>query len=176
MKKRLGILLACILAMNLFPALAEGTDLPENKEGQDYRVSYDNNDLTIGNPTQMNGQFFTALWGSNTSDIDVRQLTAGYNLIRWDGNKSIFRFDHTVVSGATIGDDRDGNRRYLISLYKDLYYSDGTRISAWDYAFSVLLQASPLIVKLGGIPSDLSYLEGYEDYVCCEKGGTSLLL
>ena len=164
MKKWLGILLACILAMNLFPALAEGTDLPENKEGQDYRVSYDNNDLTIGNPTQMNGQFFTALWGSHTSDIDVRQLTAGYNLIRWDGNKSIFRFDHTVVSGATIGDDRDGNRRYLISLYKDLYYSDGTRISAWDYAFSVLLQASPLIEKLGGIPSDLSYLEGYEDY------------
>ena len=109
MKKWLGILLACILAMNLFPALAEGTDLPENKEGQDYRVSYDNNDLTIGNPTQMNGQFFTALWGSHTSDIDVRQLTAGYNLIRWDGNKSIFRFDHTVVSGATIGDDRDGN-------------------------------------------------------------------
>ena len=38
MKKWLGILLACILAMNLFPALAEGTDLPENKEGQDYRA------------------------------------------------------------------------------------------------------------------------------------------
>jgi ABC-type transport system substrate-binding protein len=164
MKKWLGIFLACILVLNLFPALAEGTASPENKEGQDYRVSYDNNDLTIGNPTQMNGQFFTALWGSHTSDIDVRQLTAGYNLIRWDGNKSIFRFDHTVVSGATIGDDQNGNRRYLISLYKDLYYSDGTRISAWDYAFSVLLQASPLIEKLGGIPSDLSYLEGYEDY------------
>ena len=28
----------------------------------------------------------------------------------------------------------------------------------------MLLQASPLIEKLGGIPSDLSYLEGYEDY------------
>lgn len=164
MKKWLGIFLACILVLNLFPALAEGTASPENKEGQDYRVSYDNNDLTIGNPTKMNGQFFTALWGSHTSDIDVRQLTAGYNLIRWDGNKSIFRFDHTVVSGATIGDDQNGNRRYLISLYKDLYYSDGTRISAWDYAFSVLFQASPLIEKLGGIPSDLSYLEGYEDY------------
>ncbi len=164
MKKVLGILLACILVLNLFPALAEGTDSPENAEGQNYRVSYDYNDLTIGNPTQMNGQFFTALWGSNTSDIDVRQLTAGYNLIRWDGAKSVFRFDHTVVSGATIGDDRDGNRRYLISLYKDLYYSDGTRINAWDYAFSVLLQASPLIEKLGGIPSDLSYLAGYEDY------------
>lgn len=170
MKKWLGILLACMMILNLVPALAEGADSPENAEEQDYLVSYNYNDLTIGNPTQMNGQFFTALWGSNTSDIDVRQLTAGYNLIRWDGEKSVFRFDHTVVSGATIGDDQNGNRRYLISLYKDLYYSDGTRISAWDYAFSVLLQASPLIEKLGGIPSDLSWLAGYEDYASGRTG------
>ena len=161
MKKWLGILLACILILNLFPAAGEEA---ESEEGQKYWVSYDYNDLKIGNPTRMNGQFFTALWGSNTSDIDVRQLVTGYNLIRWDGDMSVFRFDHTVVSGAAIGDDQDGNRRYLVSLYKDLYYSDGTRINAWDYAFSVLFQASPLIEKLGGIPADLSYLAGYEDY------------
>ena len=172
MKKYLGFLLACILILNLFPALGEEADSSENAEGQGYLVSYDYDDLTIGNPTRMNGQFFTALWGSNTSDIDVRQLITGYNLIRWDGDLSVFRFDHTVVSGAAIGDDQDGNRRYLVSLYKDLYYSDGTRINAWDYAFSVLLQASPLIEKLGGIPADLSYLVGYEDYAA---GRTNVL-
>lgn len=164
MKKWIGIFLAVILAINLLPALGEETGSPENAEVQDYLVSYDYNDLTIGNPTKMNGQFFTGLWGSHTSDIDVRQLVTGYNLIRWDGEISVFRFDHTVVSGAAVGDDQEGNRRYLVSLYKDLYYSDGTRINAWDYAFSVLLQASPLIEKLGGIPADLNYLVGYEDY------------
>lgn len=164
MKKWLGILLTFILVLNLFPAIGEEADSAVSAEEQEYWVSYDYNDLTIGNPTQMNGQFFTALWGSNTSDIDVRQLITGYNLIRWDGDMSVFRFDHTVVSGAAIGDDQNGNRRYLVSLYKDLYYSDGTRINAWDYAFSVLFQASPLIEKLGGIPADLSYLVGYEDY------------
>ena len=163
MKKWLGILLACILILNLFPAMGEEAGVT-NTEAQEDQVVYDYNDLVIGNPTQMNGQFFTALWGSHTSDIDVRQLTTGYNLIRWDGETSLFRFDHTVVSGAAIGDDQDGNRRYMISLYKDLYFSDGVRITAWDYAFSVLLQASPLIAKLGGIPADLSYLAGYEDY------------
>ena len=60
----------------------------------------------------------------------------------------------------------------MISLYKDLYFSDGARITAWDYAFSVLLQASPLVEKLGGIPADLSYLVGYEDYAA---GKTSKL-
>ena len=164
MKKWLGILLTGILILNLFSALGEAADPAENPEGQDYWVSYDYNNLLVGNPTPMSGQFFTALWGSNTSDIDVRQLTTGYNLIRWDGETSLFRFDHTVVSGASIGDDQEGNRRYLISLYKDLRYSDGSRINAWDYAFSVLFQASPLIEKLGGIPADLSYLVGYEDY------------
>ena len=162
MKKWLSILLACMLILNLFSALGEEADA--GAEGQEYWVSYDYNDLTIGNPTPMNGQFFTALWGSNTSDIDVRQLVTGYNLIRWDGEISLFRFDHTVVSGAAVGDDQNGDRRYLVSLYKDLYYSDGTRINAWDYAFSVLLQASPLIEKLGGIPADLSFLAGYEEY------------
>ena len=172
MKKYLGFLLACILILNLVSALGEEKDSSEGTEGQGYLVSYDYDDLTIGNPTRMNGQFFTALWGSNTSDIDVRQLITGYNLIRWDGDMSVFRFDHTVVSGAAIGDDQDGNRRYLVSLYKDLYYSDGTRISARDYAFSVLLQASPLIEKLGGIPADLNYLVGYEDYAA---GRTNVL-
>ena len=129
MKKWLGILLACILAFNLFPAAGEEAGIA-NTEAQEEQVVYDYNDLTIGNPTQMNGQFFTALWGSHTSDIDVRQLTAGYNLIRWDGETSLFRFDHTVVSGAAIGDDLDGNRRYMISLYKDLYFSVGTRIDS----------------------------------------------
>lgn len=165
MKKRFGILLACILVLNLFSAaFGEAADSAEGTDEQEYLVSYNYDELTIGNPTQMNGQFFTAVWGSNTSDIDVRQLVTGYSLIRWDGEISVFRFDHTVVSGAAIGDDQNGNRRYLVSLYKDLCYSDGTRISAWDYAFSVLFQASPLIEKLGGIPADLSYLVGYEDY------------
>ena len=120
MKKWLGIILAVILTINLLPALGEDTGSPENAEAQEYLVSYDYNELTIGNPTQMNGQFFTSMWGSHTSDIDVRQLVTGYNLIRWDGEMSVFRFDHTVVSGAAIGDDQDGNRRYLVSLYKDL--------------------------------------------------------
>ena len=164
MKKWFSIFLAVILTINLFPALGEEAGSPENAETQEYLVSYDYNDLTVGNPTKMNGQFFTSLWGNHTSDIDVRQLVTGYNLIRWDGEKSVFRFDHTVVSGAAIGDDQDGNRRYLVSLYKDLYYSDGTQINAWDYVFSVLLQASPLIEKLGGVPANLDYLVGYEDY------------
>ena len=164
MKKWISVLVVLVLALAYIPAIGE-------EESGISWVEYDYNRLTVGNPTKMTGRFFTALWGNSTSDIDVRQLTAGYNLIRWDGDQSIFRFDHTVVSGAAIGDDQDGNRRYLVSLYNDLHYSDGTRITAWDYAFSVLLQASPMIAELGGTPTDLDWLLGYEDYASGSANG-----
>ena len=191
MKKWLSIILVCILTLNALPALgeAEETDASEvgteafddefpedetavfeseapgtSEQEQTIRVEYDYDHLTVGNPTQMNGLFFTDLWGTNTSDIDVRHLVTGYNLVTWDTGNSMFRFDRSVVSGATIGDDQDGNRRYLISLYDDLHYSDGTPVRSWDYAFSVLLQCSPVIASLGGKPANCDYLLGYEDY------------
>ena len=170
MKKWLSIILACMMTLCALPALGEA-EFPEADgatdaaETQDNWVEYDYDHLTVGNPTQMNGMFFTDLWGSNTSDIDVRMLVNGYNLVTWDSDVSMFRFDHSVVSSITAGDDKDGNRRYLISLYDDLHYSDGTPIRTWDYAFSVLLQCDPVIEKLGGKPANYNYLLGYEDYV-----------
>lgn len=182
MKKWLSIILACILTLNVLPALGEteefeedfseaGTEFFEESDAPDSigqeqakRVEYDYDHLTVGNPTQMNGMFFTDLWGTNTSDIDVRHLVTGYSLVKWDTENSMFRFDHSVVNGGSIGDDEDGNRRYLISLYDDLHYSDGTPIQSWDYAFSVLLQCSPVIASLGGKPANFDYLLGYEDY------------
>lgn len=140
----------------------EGAD--GDAEGIAYLVDYDYDRLTVGNPNPMNGKFFTGLWGNNTSDIDVRKLVTGYSLVTWDGDLGSYRFDHSVVTGAVIGDETDGSRRYLISLYDDLTFSDGTPVTAWDYAFSVLLQASPLIRELGGTPARYDYLLGYEEY------------
>ena len=127
-------------------------------------VPYDYDDITVGNPTPLNGQFFTDLWGNATSDTDVRHLVTGYNLAIWDGELSVFRFDHSVVSGALVRDDKDGNRSYLITLYSDLFYSDGTPVTARDYAFTVLFECNPVISELGGHPAVYDYLVGYEDY------------
>lgn len=131
-------------------------------------VPYDYNEITVGNPTPLDGQFFTDLWGNDTSDTDVRHLVTGYDLVKWDSAISMFRFDQSVVSGALITDDPDGNRHYLISLYTDLYFSDGTPINAWSYAFSILLQGSPLIKELDGNPAAFTYLMGYEEYASGE--------
>ena len=158
MKKCICILLALILALHACAVFAEAAEEENGQEERDYEH------VTVGNPTKLNGCFFTGMWGSITSDVDVRDLVAGYNLVKWDGGFSIYRFDHSVVSGAVAGTDRDGNRQYHIVLSDDLYFSDGTPVTAWDYAFSVLLQCSPLIADLGGRPEKLDYLLGYEEY------------
>ena len=44
------------------------------------RASGTFDELIVGNPTPMDGKFFTYCWGNATSDIDVRYLIHGYNV------------------------------------------------------------------------------------------------
>ena len=126
-------------------------------------------ELVVGNPTPMDGKFFTGMWGNATSDIDVRSLVHGYYLTMWGYETGLFVHTPNVVSGMLIAEDPEGNRTYTLSLCDDLFYSDGTKITAWDYAFAVLFQAAPEVAETGGLPMDLSYLKGYEEYISGES-------
>jgi ABC-type transport system substrate-binding protein len=59
-------------------------------------------------------------------------------------------------------------KTWTFKLRDDLFFSDGTKITAWDYAFAVLFQAAPEVAETGGLPMDLSYLKGYEEYISGE--------
>ena len=114
--------------------------------------------LTVGNTTPMHGKFFTELWEDVTSDGDVRSLIHGYNLIMWDGKQGMFSFDPSVVSGVVALDNEAGDRSYVLVLYDDLYFSDGTRITARDYAFSFLFCMAKEIAGLDGNPKGMDYI------------------
>ena len=60
------------------------------------------NHITVGNTTNLKGDFFTNMWGNTTSDIDVRLLLHGYNLVRWDGSNGMFTVDPSVVEGIVV--------------------------------------------------------------------------
>ena len=127
-------------------------------------------ELIVGHPTVTKGDFFTELFGNDTADIDVRALIHGYNLVNWDQNQGTYVFDPSVV--ATIGPvevDELGNHTYKMIIYDDLYYSDGTPITAWDYAFSILLMMSPEIEAIGGKIYRAEHLMGYDDYIATRK-------
>ena len=131
------------------------------------------NHATVGNTTRMKGDFFTEMWGNATSDIDVRMLIHGYDLILWDGEQAMYRADPSVVLGLVGTENQEtGDHTYTISLARDLYYSDGTQITAWDYAFSLLFQMAPEIEEIGGIPLRREHIRGATAYA---NGETNVL-
>ena len=153
MKKILAWLMTAImLASCAGAALAEAPAIPLDR-------------LTVGNPTPMRGDFFTNLWGNDTSDMDVRELLHGYDLIYWEGENGLYTTNPTVVEAITALENREGDRTYVLVLHKDLYYSDGSPITAWDYAFTYLFEMAPEVGEIGGRPLRREQFLGYEEYI-----------
>lgn len=148
MKKIVALILSVILLVSGFSFAAE----------RDY------DSLTVGTFTPMTGYFFTDMWGSSTSDIDVRNLLHGYSLVNFDAAQGKFTANETVVSGFVVKENDLKDHVYSIALCDDLKYSDGTPVTAWDYAFTLLLMADPAIAELGGKVHNMNYLKGAEDY------------
>ena len=165
MKKLLAVWLILALLLPV-SGLAESADpaevLPPN-------LNYDYDELVVGATMPMAGAFSFSNWGNSTSDVSVRKLIHGYNLVEWDPEKGGFHLNPNVVSGQLVEADANGNHVYHMMLADDLFYSDGTKITAYDYAFSFLLRMSPVIRELGGYPSELNYLVGYDNYISGES-------
>ena len=145
--------------------VTEEAAAPEAEEEPAPLIDYSYEQLDVAVVTPITGNFFNSLWGTNSSDVDVSFLLHGYNLVHWQGNDGVFLPDETVVSGISGTTDADGNRTFTISLYSDLAYSNGTPITAWDYAFSTLLTMAPEAEAIGGMVKRPEYILGYEDYI-----------
>ena len=156
MRKWIALLLALCLALGAAAASAGG----EINWTAETRAR-----LKVGNPTAMRGRFFTSMWGGTTSDLDVQDLLHACSPVRYDIDASQFVFDTSVVQEAVILNDPEGNRTYLLALYDDMKWSDGTRITAYDYAFSILLCMDPAVAETGGTPMDFSWICGAEEYL-----------
>ena len=165
MKKLLAV---CLILMLLLPVggLAEGTaEVPEISEKLPVNLNYDYDELVVGTTMPMYGAFSFGNWGNAGSDVDVRKLIHGCNLVMWDSAEGGFVLDPSVVSGSLVESDANGDHVYNLILRDDPFYSDGTPITAYDYAFSFLLRMSPVISELGGNPSQMNFLVGYDDYI-----------
>lgn len=144
-------------------AQQEETERPE----ADTRPEVGAQDLTklvVGSTTQMSGHFLGDIWGNNTADIDVRTLVHGYDVVAWTQD-AMYTVDPSVVATATVVDDAEGNRTYVLQLQRGLMYNDSTPVTARDYVFSLLLRGAPQIAQIGGETAGVAHIVGYEDYV-----------
>lgn len=148
MKRIMACFLALVLAFCTVGAMAAGR---ENK-------------LVVGSTTPLSGNFFSPAFGSNTSDLDVQTLLHGYHLVKWNGDEGGYVLNDRVVTSLVKTEDSQGNRTYTLTLCEDLRYSDGTPITARDYAFSILLNASAQMAEIGGAADGGACLLGAADY------------
>jgi len=150
MKKRLAIMIVAILMFScIAPAWTEETLEPLS--------------LTVGVTTKMSGFFFTGKWGTNSADVDLRELIHGYNTISWEASGD-YAVDTTVVRQLDAYEE-GGNKRYRIAFNEGLAYNDGSPVTAWDYAFSAMLVSSAEFAALGGAPTEMSWLLGYDTFL-----------
>ncbi len=173
LQKLLCLLLSLLLltqAPLLALAEAEEPDEAEETAAMDEAEEYvAPEELIVGHPTVTKGDFFTEMFGNDTADIDVRALIHGYNLVNWDQNQGVYVMDPSVVTEYQVTIDDLGNKTYRMLLADDLFYSDGTPITAWDYAFSILLMMSPEVEEIGGKIYRAEHLLGYDEYIATRK-------
>ena len=119
----------------------DGEEIEDEEEEQIPWTEYDYDALRVGNPTPMDGKFFTDLWGNATSDIDVRNAIHGYSPTWWD-NQIQFIADHNVVTDVEKTSGENGVT-YTFTLQQDLTYNDGvTPITAREAFFTRAKQPS----------------------------------
>ena len=169
LQRILSMVLSLILLLTWIPAMAEDAEIPADEIAEETAEVEFPDELIVGHPTITNGDFFTEMFGNNTSDIDVRALIHGYNLVNWDQNQGTYVLDPSVVRQAEVLVDDEGNKIYTLTLADNLYYSDGSPITAWDYAFSILLMMSPEIEQIGGKIYRAEHLMGYDAYIATRR-------
>ena len=167
--QKLLCLLLSLLLLAQAPLVALAEDEPEDPDAAAAEEVEFPDELIVGHPTVTKGDFFTELFGNDTADIDVRALIHGYNLVNWDQNQGTYVMDPSVVKEFKVVADELGNKIYQILLWDDLTYSDGTPITAWDYAFSILLMMSPEVEAIGGKIYRAEHLLGYDEYIATRK-------
>ncbi len=151
-----------ILAILLLATTASAQGLPALPEAEP---------VVIGSLTAMSGMFMGPYWGINTTDMDVRRLLHQYNTVvrQPDGHLVV---NDVAVRSLDTALDAQGNRVFTVTLHDDLFFSDGAPVTAKDYLFTLLLEASPLMTNLGATVKDYGYLAGGAAY---QAGDESLL-
>jgi peptide/nickel transport system substrate-binding protein len=95
--------------------------------------------LTVGRPAS-NGNMIAG-WGNSSYDVWIRDLIGAYGTYTTTPEGQII-LDETVVTDLKKNDDFNGNRTYEFTIAQDLVWNDGTKITAQDYVFGILLAAS----------------------------------
>lgn len=147
MRKFITALLAVTLVLGMFGTAFAATDP---------------NTFVVGTPS-MNGDFIED-FGNSAYDASVKRI-----LHRYMPTVAITTGDELIINPTVVKDykaelDEAGNKTYTITLHDDLFWSDGSKITANDYVFGILFRSSPQWLAAGGVTEAGYGLLGYMAY------------
>lgn len=161
MKKTLALLVAVMLFV-CGVACAEETftepEMIQNPVG---------GSITIPVTSAMDANFEKDSYGGG-SDGYSEELIHAYNLAVTNRDGQLL-INPMVVEKMNTTVNEDGSKTYTITLHDDLYFNDGTQITAMNYIAYPLLFTSPIGIASGAYGTAGKYFVGYEDF----KSGAS---
>ncbi len=132
------------------------------QDAQETEETAAGNRIIVGSITPVTGEI-PGYWSSGAGDAFVNRMVSGYATVVYN-QEAVYLVDDTVAEDYSFTENEDGSRTFTVTLRKDLYWSNGERVTASDYVGGVLLFASPLAADLGvqSVPGE--YFLGYEEY------------
>ncbi|MDD3113296.1 MAG: ABC transporter substrate-binding protein [Candidatus Izemoplasmatales bacterium] len=124
-----------------------------------------NDELIVGVP-EMNGEFMTG-FGNSSYDNWIRGLIFGYGTYAVTPGGEVV-LNPTVVEDLEVVENDDDSKTYTFTIADDLLWSDGVPITAADFVFSVLFQASAEWARAGATSAAGQGLLGYDVYATGE--------
>jgi len=121
-----------------------------------------NQTLIVGAP-DLSGNFMAG-FGTNVYDHWVRELINGYNTYTTTPLGDVVLNETVVKTLTTSVDSGTGNKTYTFTLHEDLLWSDNEPLTAKDFVFSVLMQASKEWANVGATSIVGQSLYGYSEY------------
>lgn len=128
-------------------------------------VNAQSDTMVIGVATKAAGYFLSDQWQPNGTDSEIRYLLHGAATSEWV-SQSHCQINQSVVAKHQLLQEESGQSTVFV-LQDGLMWSDGSPITAADYVFSVLLQASPVLREFGAKPA-YEHIAGYDAY---QNGG-----
>lgn len=123
--------------------------------------------ITIPVTSAMDANFEKDSYGGG-SDGYSEELIHAYNLAVTNRDGQLL-INPMVVEKMNTTVNEDGSKTYTITLHDDLYFNDGTQITAMNYIAYPLLFTSPIGIASGAYGTAGKYFVGYEDF----KSGAS---
>lgn len=165
MKKLVSWLL---VAMMLFPATAlaaetatPGTVVTKYEEPA-VIANPVGGSITIPTTSAMDANFEEDAYGGGSDGYSSRLIHA-YNLAITNREGQLM-INPVVVESTEVTQNADGSKTYTINLHDDLYFNDGTQITAMNYVAYPLLFTSPIGIASGAYGTAGKYFVGADEF------------